>query len=108
MSVMNLEKERERFEAWAASEDVVHLDGPLGKLLESCWQAAKSEAQADVRELEEVLERTKDLAEFWINRENRSQFSEEQHRLWVSLGHQSNAMKAANAILAKHKGAHGV
>jgi len=44
-----------------------------------------------------------DLAEFWINREDRREISYEQWRAWHALGHGSNIMREARAALAKDK-----
>lgn len=61
----DIEKERERFEAWANPRLLLltrDADGDGYLFLETheiwmAWQAAKSEAQADVRGLVEALER---------------------------------------------------
>ncbi len=55
--------------------------------------------QVDVsRDLERqiaVLQGMIELAEYWINREDRRGHSEEQFRAWRALGHDSHAMLVA-------------
>jgi hypothetical protein len=58
-------------------------------------------SRAEVAQLRALLRNMVELAEFWINREDRRQFSEHEYRTWRALGHDSSAMKAARAALAK-------
>lgn len=53
-----------------------------------------------VRDLETALRQMVDLAEFWINREDRREYSEQQFKTWHALGHGSNAMREARAAIA--------
>lgn len=40
-----------------------------------------------------------DLAEFWINRNDRRTMSEQEYATWLRLGHRSNAMQRAKAAI---------
>lgn len=53
--------------------------------------------------LVEALTKMVELAEFWINREDTRDISEERYAIWLALGHHSNAMRNARAALAAHK-----
>lgn len=46
------------------------------------------------------IRRLVDLAEFWINREDRRRMSEHEYKTWVALGFQSGAYRDAHAFLA--------
>ncbi len=45
-----------------------------------------------------------DLAEFWINHRQERHMSEERYRVWLALGHESNAMIKARAAIARATG----
>lgn len=87
---MNLEKERERFEGRGVDYDFTkdesgdYLD-PQTEIAWYSWRAAKSEAQADVRELTRILS------------------------VCLMCGDLTPGLREdVRAALAKHKGAHGV
>lgn len=67
-----------------------------GKLARKCDIC---ELESDLAAAQEALRGMIDLAEFWINREDRSGMSEERYKIWLALGHQSNAMKRAKGVL---------
>ena len=51
-----------------------------------------------------ILCRMVDLAEFWINREDRREYSEQQYKTWHALGYGSSTMRDARAAIAKAEG----
>ena len=59
--------------------------------------------RAEVEALRLALRKTVDMAEYWINRENRRGMSESDFKTWHALGYGSNAMKAARAALKETK-----
>jgi hypothetical protein len=73
------------------------------------WDGAEDH-QANARiiaaapELLEALNSMIDLAEFWINHRQERHMSEEQYRVWLALGHESNAMIKARAAIARATG----
>jgi len=58
----------------------------------------KYEPETRTTELLEALNSMIDLAEFWINHRQERYMSEEQYKVWIALGHESNAMIKARAI----------
>jgi hypothetical protein len=54
--------------------------------------------------LRDALRDMKDLAEFWINRQERRGMSNYEYRTWHQLGYGSNAMQRARAILGRAGG----
>ncbi len=63
--------------------------------------ARLAELEAEVERLRALLKSTVELAEYWINREERKGMSEGEWRTWHSLGYGSNTMISARAELAK-------
>jgi hypothetical protein len=45
-----------------------------------------------------------DLAEFWINHHQNRHMSEQEFKVWLALGHESNAMLNARAAIKKAEG----
>lgn len=66
-----------------------------------CW-AVWQLRDAEIEELVEALRITVDLAEFFINREDRREMSESRWQMWHALGHGSNAMRTARALLREY------
>jgi len=60
------------------------------------------EYQQERNELLGLLRASKELAEFWINRGSAPGMTQTEYNVWLALGHQSNAMNAIRATLAKH------
>lgn len=54
---------------------------------------------AEVERLRAALTGMIDLAEFWIDQNRETGMSKERYEVWLSLGHQSNAMLTARAEL---------
>jgi hypothetical protein len=52
-----------------------------------------------IAELKADLQRMIELAEFWILRENRENYSDSEWKTWHSLGFGSNAMQSARTAL---------
>jgi len=52
----------------------------------------------------EALRELVELCEFWINREDTRDKSESEWKTWHALGHGSNAMRRARALLGKGAG----
>ncbi len=111
---MNLEKERELFEAWCSDrrltvgpthycphdKQVVFNNARTQDRFE-VWQAAKSEAQADMRELVEVLA--------WMRKRWRKHETDEKGVVIQDTDGEEirHWLDRVDPILAKHKGAHG-
>ena len=55
-------------------------------------------------ELLEALKEMIHLAEFWINREDRRDYSRGRWMMWHALGHGSNALLNAREAIAKAEG----
>lgn len=51
-----------------------------------------------------ILCRMVDLAEFWINREDRREYLEQQYKTWYALSYGSSTMRDARDAIAKAKG----
>ena len=73
------------------------------------WDGAEDH-QANARiiaaapDLLSALKSMVDLAEFWIDHRQERHMSEEQYRVWLALGHESNAMLKARAAIARATG----
>jgi len=65
--------------------------------------ARLTQLEAEVERLRALLKSTVDLAEYWINREERRGMSEGEWRTWHSLGYGSNTMISAHALLAEKR-----
>lgn len=83
--------ERERDEARA------ERDAEKEEIMTICAAGAESERQ--LHEAREALREMKELAEFWINREDRRGMCESAWKTWRALGHGSKAMLRARAVL---------
>ena len=59
-------------------------------------------AQRDA--LLEALKPMIDLAEFWINDRQERRMSEQEYKVWIALGHESNAMLKARAAIKAVEG----
>ena len=55
--------------------------------------------EARIKALEDALRGMKELAEFWINREDTRDISKERYEVWLALGHRSKAMERAREVL---------
>ena len=53
----------------------------------------------ELAEARQHIHKLIDLTEFWINREDRRDMSEQEYRTWMSLGFQSNAYRNARFFL---------
>ena len=62
-----------------------------------CERARVAERQRDT--LLEALKPMIDLAEFWINHRQERRMSEQEYKVWIALGHESNAMLKARAAI---------
>ncbi len=62
-------------------------------------RAELAEARRGAEALRIVLAKMIDLAEFWINREDTRNKSDEEYRIWLALGHRSNSLQAARIAL---------
>ena len=70
-----------------------------------CLMQDKRQLIAQRKALLEALKPMIDLAEFWINHRQERYMSEQEYRVWIALGHESNAMiKARAAIKAVEEG----
>ena len=95
-----LHAENERLAAALASS----CDEQRHELWESGGVAGCERARVAERQRDTLLVALKpmiELAEFWINHRQERHMSEEQYKVWIALGHESNAMlKARVAIKA--------
>ena len=78
------------------------FEAAKAKLRDSLRAALDSDTAAP--DLLEALNSMIDLAEFWINHRQERYMSEEQYRVWLALGHKSNAMIKARAAIARATG----
>ena len=67
------------------------------QLNESNERNGRLKAQRDA--LLEALKPMIDLAEFWINHRQERRMSEQEYKVWIALGHESNAMLKARAAI---------
>lgn len=78
------------------------FEAPPGFVLNPDYLVPELRAQRDA--LLEALNSMIDLAEFWINHRQERRMSEQEYKVWVALGHESNAMLKARAAVKTVEG----
>jgi hypothetical protein len=92
---------RERLSALLTGTAIA-LRGPATELVSWSWHDLPERAAALVAQRDALLEALKlmiDHAEFWINHHQKRHMSEQEFKVWLALGHESNAMLNARAAI---------
>ena len=79
-----------------------NVDMPEAKAAAELRRLAEVEGQRDA--LLEAIKPMIDLAEFWINHGQKGHMCEQEFKVWLALGHESDAMRNARAAIAKAEG----
>ena len=90
----------EKNETLRLADALIHRHGAEsfeGDAAAELRRLAAVEAQRDV--LLEAIKPLIDLAEFWINHRQKGHMGEQEFKVWLALGHESNAMLNARAAI---------
>lgn len=83
-------------------EEAQDINTDYAMTIKHAHEASRAADKARIAELLGLLRDAKELAAFWINSGSKPGMTKTEYDVWLALGHQSKAMNAIRATLAKH------